>query len=234
MDFKRPTNRSAITPELFSTVHKQLEALREGNITKAYDEVGSKEFQNETSLEDFQEFIAVYPVLTSHETYEVVEHAVENAQGRVLVDLTMQDVLYPLEYVLVRENGQWKIWSLKLMLPVPEQGVEPDVFLKPIQEHLHALENSEDGIAYDLVAQDFKDATNLAAFRKFIAAFPIFRQHDTFKLEEPFIEGEMGGLVELSRGNESMTVEYTLSAKEGDWKILGIQVLQKREPLSNV
>lgn len=101
--------------KLFDIFQKQLKEIREGNIAQAYREFTSKEFQQATSLEDFQSFIKNFNVLTNNKSLKIHALFFENNTG------TIQGVLISesgeslnVDYDVIEENGQWRIMGIQL------------------------------------------------------------------------------------------------------------------------
>jgi hypothetical protein len=100
------------------TIQNQLQAIREGNLKKAYD-FTSAEFRNVTTPEDFAEFVASYPVFSKNKNINrqnlflrkvkigTFEGSLEGPDGSNL----------RVEYNLIRENNDWKIIGIKLYHP---------------------------------------------------------------------------------------------------------------------
>lgn len=92
----------------------QLKALREGDMIKAYS-FTSKDFRSATSLENFQKFVDSYPSLKKNESVSFSDRETNNDTGLLKGTLKSVDgAATPIEYKLIKENGEWRILSLKL------------------------------------------------------------------------------------------------------------------------
>lgn len=113
------------TSGLTAPVNNQLDLLKNNDIKGAY-ELTSKQFQEVTSLEVFTQFVKQYPSLLKNKTYSFNEKIVENNIGTLKGTLTSEDgTVTPIEYKLVKENGEWKILSIEIN-PTEETGSETE------------------------------------------------------------------------------------------------------------
>lgn len=102
------------TSGLTSTIKDQLAALKVGDFIKAYSYT-SKDFQNATSLSDFQDFVNHYPAIKNNDKASFSEREIKNDTGRVRGTLYSTDgAATPIEYLLVKEKGSWKILGIQV------------------------------------------------------------------------------------------------------------------------
>lgn len=102
------------TQGIADTAKSQLKALRDGDIIKAYSYT-SKDFRSSTSLENFQKFVDNYPSLKNNKDVSFSDRETSNGIGKLKGTLKSTDGgSTPIEYELVKENGEWKILSIKL------------------------------------------------------------------------------------------------------------------------
>ncbi len=106
----------AASQELLNTIQRQLKSLNHKDIDTAYT-YSSKEFQTKTSLADFTSFISRYPILLTMSRH-LKAHSVEGSQGKVELELEGHGQRYNLNYKLVKEGDEWKIWNMKLHVPI--------------------------------------------------------------------------------------------------------------------
>lgn len=100
------------TSGVAGAVKDQLSAIRSGNYEKAYSYT-STEFQKASSLDDFKKFIEKVPALKNNESISINNREFENENGSVKGTLTSKDGLStPIEYRLIKENGEWKILEI--------------------------------------------------------------------------------------------------------------------------
>ena len=102
------------TKTIADIADNQLEAIRTGNITKAYS-YGSLDFQATTTLEDFQNFIVAYPSLKNNKSSNWTNREISNSNGTLTGTITANDgSVTPIEYHFIKENTKWKILGLQL------------------------------------------------------------------------------------------------------------------------
>lgn len=103
-----------LTHGLADTAREQLDALKAGNITGAY-EMTTAAFQSETSLEQFTYIVEKNPILTNYAELNVIDRKIENGIGYLSGTLTSTDGEQKnFEYQFVKENNRWKIQSFQL------------------------------------------------------------------------------------------------------------------------
>lgn len=100
------------TGGLVASVEGQLDAIRAHDIAKAYS-YNSKAFQDATSLNDFENFVASVPALKDNVSATFPQRNFENDDGYVKGKLTSKDGTKTIvEYDLKYENGAWKIMNI--------------------------------------------------------------------------------------------------------------------------
>ncbi len=103
-----------LTEGIVTTVEKQLTALKKGDYYSAYA-LTSRDFKNTVSFEAFQDFVKRYPSLSKNKSHSFNERSIENIIGTLKGTLQSEDgSTTPVEYKLVKENGEWKILSITL------------------------------------------------------------------------------------------------------------------------
>ncbi|EKD71761.1 MAG: hypothetical protein ACD_46C00103G0002 [uncultured bacterium] len=107
------------TQGIADTARNQIQAIRDGDIDKAYS-MTSKAFQQVTSLETFKSFINNYPVLKKNKDISFNERKIEGSFGYLSGTIEGQDgSKMMIEYQLVKENDEWKIQAMKLSTAGP-------------------------------------------------------------------------------------------------------------------
>ena len=105
---------NSATKGLAEVAQAQLAALRAGDVAGAYAYTSS-DFQKATSLEDFKVFLQAYPSLSQNKSASFTSREVENNLGTLKGSLKAEDgAVTPVEYKLVKENGEWKILNIRL------------------------------------------------------------------------------------------------------------------------
>lgn len=101
---------------IINTVKGQLEALRNHDLTKAYESFTAPEFKTATNAEVFKAFVERFPILTNH-TH--AEYALEgmSPEAAILKASLDGDGKTPvgIEYNMIKKDGVWKIWSLRVL-----------------------------------------------------------------------------------------------------------------------
>lgn len=101
-----------LTAPLTEPVDRQITALMERDLLKAYDQT-SQAFKDATSYEQFVSFIEARPILLKVVDYSFPEREWENNIGTLRGSLeTAEGGVIPVAYQLVKENGEWKILSI--------------------------------------------------------------------------------------------------------------------------
>jgi hypothetical protein len=123
------------TQGITEVANLQLKALRSDDLVKAYAYT-SRDFQSATSLDDFKQFIAGYPSLRNNKDASFTDRQVENNMGKLKGTLNSRDgSVTPVEYTLVKENGEWKILNMKLN-PVGAGIQQTDTFSNTGKDNL--------------------------------------------------------------------------------------------------
>ncbi len=113
------------TSGMTDTVYDQLNAIKTGDVNKAYYAYTSKAFQKDTSLNDFKQFVNHYEALKNNKAVSFKERNIMDGQGFLKGTLESDDgVVTPIEYYLIKENNTWKI--IQIQVPSPAAGIEVD------------------------------------------------------------------------------------------------------------
>lgn len=224
---------------LINKVDAQLKALRDNDINEAYYGFVSKDFQSETPLETFRQFVQSHPVLSRYTGIEYKDRKIVNDQGFVDLVLNSDQGDFFLEYKLTRENGNWRIWSLKLTLSPEvaekEAATNPKAMESPIRNFLDNLHLGQIKAAYETTAKEFQESTSIEAFNDFIAHYPAFTGRDLVDIKNGQIEDGVGRMHVNLHDERGMTVvQFRLGFENGEWKIWGVQVLEQPNHESTV
>lgn len=221
------------TTDWLIPIDLQLSALRNKDVEKAYRDATSKDFQKATSLEDFQKFVEHYPILFEHQSIAVKAQSFSGNEAEITVHLDPEKDAIPVRYLLINEDGRWKIWNMNV-IPTYSEAVlgllkDPMGVRKPVELQIAALREDDLLKAYgQYTSKEFRKQTSLEAFRQFVSNFPLFTAHTAVAFKDPVIESGTGKItVDLYSSSNLITVEYTLGIEDDQWKIWGIQILQK-------
>lgn len=222
---------ASATVDWLIPIDAQLQALRAQDIERAYHNTTAKDFQEATSLENFTKFVSRYPILFSHESIIIKSQSIKNNEADVIIILDPEKSAVPVRYLLVLEEGKWKIWNMNVTPPYSQAILvllkDPLTVRKTVEGQLQALHDDDVSKAYTAYfSKQFKKKTSEAVFEQFIKTFPILTQYDAVAFKEPTIDEGTGKVaVDLYSKSGTTTLEYTLGIEEEQWKIWGVQVL---------
>jgi hypothetical protein len=226
--------------ELVEPVEAQLAAFRGNDVAKAYFGYVSKDFQDTTPLKSFREFVQNYPILTRHHSATFSDGNVDGKQGTLEAVLNGPEMTTVVEYKLHKEDGKWKIWSMRLNLPTENisreaSAAELDDITTPVEALLAYLRAGDFTRAYyEYAAKEFQSATSLDAFREFVRAYPSLTEHKTVSFEQPSLHDDAATIVAmLTSPNGTTPVEYQLIRNGKNWKVWSMQILSKPSMAGN-
>ena len=113
------------TAAITDTARDQLAALRAHDYAKAYSYT-SKEFQQSTSLDQFEKFVKSYPALDNNKDSTFNNRAIDNTSGTGIIKGSIAGTdgsTTPIIYEFVKENGAWKIINIEVN---PGAAASPD------------------------------------------------------------------------------------------------------------
>lgn len=226
IEILKDTSISETTP----IVKNQLEALSQSKIDEAYSTFGSSAFKKATTPEEFQHFVDAFPLLKKNDSISFPHEQVDGNKATVTALIHQNMQMLPIEYVLIKEGNQWKIWSMRIVTSPSEKDsndkVDSSELLPPVEELLDSIKQGKLKEAYENTASSFKTVTPFETFKSFIDRFPIF-SNNKYKFSKKYFDKKTGKLeVELTDATQTITVEYILSQENGSWKILGMQILK--------
>jgi hypothetical protein len=111
----------AASQELNILVKSQLDGIKEGQVADAFENMSSKEFKKSTTLEAFQDFVKRYPILSGYDGLSFNRALMRKGVGIVSATLKMGDRTAFIKYYLVKEDGRWKIWSMRILSSMAEE-----------------------------------------------------------------------------------------------------------------
>ncbi len=218
-------------PEQMNLIKEQLSVLKQGLIKKAYDQYSSDEFKSTTNFELFDKFIKQYPDFSDFEGVDTVDVESSKEKAKVTILLKTKKSSLPLEYFLINRNGQWKIWSMQVLKHAPEEiiadnaGEEKQMY-GSINAFQNKISKNELDDAYNSTSPRFKNTTTKEQFESFLVKFPQLKNQVNFTGS---MQDKNLGLVrgKLDEGKDRSLVDYIVTKENGDWKILGIEMLDK-------
>lgn len=211
-------------------VKGQLGALRKNDVVEAYYSYVSKDFQKETPLAVFEEFVRENPILINYRDLQVDDTRIENDKGFVSLVLSGEVGNYLLEYKLNRTFDRWTVYSLRVVLPAEvaakKAETNTEALVPPIRQILEKLIVEDYLGAYDETAKEFQESTPFDQFKQFISGYPALTERDLADIKKGIIQNGTGKLCVNLHNEDGMTVvEFRLGFEEGQWQIWGMEVL---------
>jgi len=103
-----------ITSGPVDVVNRQLDAIREGDLDKAYSYC-SRAFQQSTNLNSFRYFVESHPLLRRAKDFSSPDRQISGSTAKLSGTINVLDgSKLPVEYQMVNENGSWKIQYIDL------------------------------------------------------------------------------------------------------------------------
>lgn len=91
----------------------EFKALRNHELTKAYYQLGSKEFRETTSYKDFIRFVKVTPTLYDNKKAELSDPLIEGELATINVELTsLFGETSSFQVEMIQEEGGWKLFHM--------------------------------------------------------------------------------------------------------------------------
>ena len=102
------------------TVKAQLDLIKNGQVEQAYQQT-SAEYQSASSLDVFKQVAETVPAISDNKSVEFVSTNNVKQDGMTLAVIktkmtSNKDVAYDVEYVMKKESGGWKLWSLNITI----------------------------------------------------------------------------------------------------------------------
>lgn len=93
-------------------IREQLSAIQANNPDKAYSYMAD-ETKTTVSLDNFKNYISRYSPLMTYKSISIPERQINNDRGYAKITLTTNDgTKTTFEYLLIKENGIWKILAI--------------------------------------------------------------------------------------------------------------------------
>lgn len=220
------------TESLVDTVEKQLDALRKNDIETAYQAYTSKDFQAATSMDQFRQFVRSYPILHTNHSALFPQRSIKDHMTILRGKLMEHDHgSTPIEYRLVKEDGKWKILSMRLLKVQAQNSAEKRELVQLTQSQLKEIEEGNISQAYDRYSsEEFKQATSLEDFKKFIKKYPILIERHLTSFHNPILQDNKGRLSIILRSDQYVAfLKNYYIYENGGWKILSMRILSPSE-----
>lgn len=119
-----------LTNDLVTIIEKQLIAARANNFQESYSYT-AKDFQRSTSLDTFKQFLNQYPPLSHNASMSFSKREMNNNRGVVVGTLKAEDgTVIRIQYLLIKENNQWKILGILINPKEAEQDAQANAFFE--------------------------------------------------------------------------------------------------------
>lgn len=223
----RPQADTREIEELLVPVNLQLKALQQKEYDKSYQGLMTKDFEKNTPFELYRRFIDSYPILSDYKSLNIREKKLEAAQGTVVVLLENEKgTVLPVEYRLAKEGGQWKIWSMRLVLPETDESSENAKVLSGIiRAQIDAIEKGNFAEAYKTyTSKDFQSVTSEEQFENLAKNFEVFQNKNVSDVQVNQVTNAgnviiLGGFLS-SKDEGKYPFEYNFVNEDGQWKIM--------------
>lgn len=216
------------TESLVDVADKQLEALRRGDIDEAYKEYTSKAFRQVTSLEQFQQYVAKHPILMNYHSVLFNQRTIKDQLSILRGRLTNVDhSSNPIEYRLIKEEGKWKVLSLKLSKAKGAYSEKKMELVNLAKYQLRAIAQGDIEQAWEEYSSaDFKMMTSLDDFEKLLNKYSVLRDRTLTSFFNPTLQDQFGTLaVVLQSKDYSIFVKYDFIFENNEWKIQRMRIL---------
>lgn len=227
--------------ELVIPVNLQLKALQQKDYEKSYQGLMTKDFEKNTPFDVYKRFIESYPLLTNYKAFTIQEKGLEQDRGKILVILKGEnDATLPLEYHLIRDGDQWKIWSMRLVLPETDESNENAKILKGvIQAQIDAIGKGNVSDAYKLyTSNDFKAATTEEQFSNMAKNFAAFQDKNVTEINVNQVTNSgnvvvLNGFL-LTKDDKQYPFEYDFVNENGEWRIVYMTITSPSNKAADV
>lgn len=222
--------------KVIEVIKGQLNHLRANDLSKAFNDYVSTDFQQATPFSVFQEFVKNYPILTQYQKVTYSDVVFDNDKANVVVTLQKDQTLNPVEYTLVKIGDQWKVYGFRVL--VEDQMLKELTFadrgeiIAIINDQLAALRNNDIQKTYTNTSKEFQDATPQKSFEEFIKNYPIFKENRSASFGEIKID-QQAILVPVTLNSDSATadVEFSFIKQDKQWKLWSLNIL-KQSPIA--
>ncbi len=216
--------------DIIILIKKQLDIVKDGKLSDAYKNFTAEEFKEATSEEAFKKFVDNYPEFKEFNSIRFGNKTENNGIVLQQVILTTNKGDSEVDYWISKENGDWKIWGIRVdesayYPPIKEE--EKAELVQIIKDQLKALRGGDTSKAYyAFVSQDFENNTSFEDFKSFLEEYPIFTEQDEVTIGNGVEESDLRLVrIALQSEEETAEVDYRLIKQDDDWKIWGIQIL---------
>lgn len=222
------------------SLEKHFSALKSNQITEAYYDYTTKDFQSAVALDKFKDFIKNNESLFKGSSPLIEEESPEgNLQVYRVTFMLGDQKAVQLDYLLKSEGDSWKIQDIRLAKEAQEAAgqvangsFDSAELVNVIVKLLHNLKKGDVQGSYEnLTAKEFKEGTTLETFKQFLKQNPIFTNNPTPTFSTlKYQNGVANFKGTLTTADHKVhEVEFDLIQENGVWKILDIQLQHEKE-----
>lgn len=223
-------NASHEGEELEKTAKEYFEAVKSGNLTSAYYTYTSSGFQKGTSLKKFVSAVKGNILFEKMGSMHIQNHELKENSGQLLGFIKTTDGFQaPFNLWFVKEENDWKIDRFEAGPSV--NALEKQKILEevraPILSQLTAIrQGSLEKAYFEETADEFKTATPIDHFKRFINSFPEIKdsRYEEF-VDLSSANGQATVELALHTPSKSMKLVYEMIQDKGRWKIFSMQVV---------
>lgn len=238
---------------LFDAVHLQLQEIKKGNNQEAY-QAFSKQFQKDNSLEQFESFLKEHPIFINFTSFDIQNPQLEKDKGSLLLNLKNQDQFFVFNYILIAEDQQWKILSLKLIHQgkIAASSHFSQDFVRKQQEFLSTnfdltslnklvegfleglKKNQVEQVYQQMATKAFRDKISLPDFTSFVQRHPILTSYTDYQFTDINLDNNLVkySLNLINPAKKVFALHLDLAKDADEWKIQDIDVssaLEKKQ-----
>lgn len=232
-----------LTSALTHVINHQLQAIKDDNLDAAYYLYTSDEFQKNTRLPQFREFVQSMPAFYDYLTVGYGDAKEEDGNAYITVALFTQEGKIPLNYVLVEEGGEWKIWSMmptdteeqEVAMVTDDQTEQQDI-KATIEDHLNKIKRHEAPEVYHKqLSSEFTKSTSPEKYDEFIKTQPELTEFRSIQIGDIKTEGKIKIVpVKLLSDQGERDITFYFAHEDGQWKIWGLHLEKAAtSPLEN-
>ncbi len=217
---------------LVKVIQGQLASLRNGDLSKSYYAFVSQDFENNTSFDDFKAFLDEYPIFTKQEGMTVGNGVQEGDLRLVRVALQSEEETAEVDYRLIKQDDQWKIWGIQILTNVQDTPENEEEVKQVIQDQLAALKEGDFSRAYyAFSSKQFQEAASFDVFEKYVKRHSELGENEKASIQEIDFKPSYTtvAVVLTSKGGSEESYQYRLIFENDKWKILSIKILREDE-----
>ena len=230
----RPTDVSSQVDEsgkkkMISLVDQHLNLLKNGKIEDAYNNNHS-DFKEETSFQDYREFVDNFPEVVDHEEVSYGEAKEQGPLATMPIVFKTQQGDSTFNFWFRHDHDDWKILGMQVKKSVSYPAAadhEKEKINIIIKDQLEALKEGDYSQAYyAFVAADFQKSTSLQSFKDFVGSYPILREFQKMEIHDVVKEGDLRLVkVTLISPKEHAEVDFRFAPEGKQWKVWGMQIM---------